>query len=63
MNKFAKYVHLDLFYVLNYSGSFYMRIDFFFKSPHNTGGSQNVTDRSVTFNFFSTPSLTGGSKK
>ena len=58
-NKFAKYVNLDLFYVLVYSGSFDMHIEnkkkLFSKVCKNrtgTGpgvGAQNVTDRSVFF--------------
>ena len=55
MKKFTKYVHLDLFYVLDYSGSFYAyrnvikTPNFFLKSPQKNvfavrggGGAQNV---------------------
>ena len=63
MEKFTKYVHFDLFEVLDYSGSFDMhayrkiilKIKFDFKSPQKKvfagggGGAQNVMDWSATF--------------
>ena len=42
MNKFVKYVYLDMFYVLDYSGSFDMHIEKSFlkkcQKSANTGG-------------------------
>ena len=59
MKQFAKHVYLDMFYVLDFSGSFYMRIEndkkksskvwktpFF---PYGGGGAETVTDWSETF--------------
>ena len=49
--KFAKYVYLDLFYVLDY----FRYLKKIFSKERRTGGgggAQNVTDRFVTFRFF-----------
>ena len=55
MNKFANYVHLDLFYVLDYSGSFNMNIEEKKISKFRTG--VGGLRKSVTFRLFFTPSL------
>ena len=56
MKKFAKYVHLDLFYVLDYSGSFIKKIKKKIKKTKvrknfsiRERGTQNVMDWSETF--------------
>ena len=62
MKKFAKYVYLDLFYVLDYSGCFDLHIENYKKTPNffskvsNGGGAQNVTNRSLTI-FYAFPYL------
>ena len=62
MKKIPKYVHLDLFYVLDYSGCFDMHIEYYKKTPNffqksaTGGGAQNVTNRSLTI-FYAFPYL------